>query len=66
MPYSPRTGIDPGSAEGPFDVVNDHAGAMRVEPAVAVTALKTIRVAEHDYERARELIEDYLASTGAP
>ncbi len=46
----------------PYFVHNDHFGSLEVGPQVDIFNKKTIMVGEEYEERARELLQDFLAS----
>jgi hypothetical protein len=46
-----------------YFVHNDHFGTLQVGPPVDLFNLKTIMVSEDQYERAKEIVEDFLTNT---
>ena len=46
-----------------YFVHNDHFGTLQVGPPIDLFNLKTIMVSEDQYERAKEIVDDFLAST---
>ena len=46
-----------------YFVHNDHFGTLQVGPPIDLFNLKTIMVSEDHYERAKEIIEDFLTNT---
>ena len=47
----------------PYFIHNDHFGSLEVGPQIDIYNKKTIMVNEEYLERARELLQDFLAST---
>ncbi len=48
-----------------YYVLNDHFGTLRVGPKIDLFNAKVIYVAEAHYERAQEIISDFLAPSAA-
>ena len=46
-----------------YFVHNDHFGTLQVGPPIDLFNLKTIMVSEDQYERAREIVDDFLTKT---
>ena len=44
-------------------VHNDHFGTLKVGPKIDLLNAKTIMVSEDQYERAKEIVEDFLTKT---
>lgn len=68
--YSPRNEVDLSlicsildGENIPYFVHNNHFGSLRIGPVIELYNAKTIMVDEEDYERAAELIADYLKNT---
>jgi hypothetical protein len=68
--YSPQNEVDlsiiRSFLEGepiPCFIHNDHFGSLRIGPVIELYNAKTLMVNEEDYDRAKELISDYLNNT---
>ena len=46
-----------------YFVHNDHFGTLKVGPKIDLLNVKTIMVSEDQYERAKEIVEDFMTHT---
>jgi len=68
--YSPQTEVDLAIIRSILDgdgvkyfIHNDHFGSLRIGPSIKLYNAKTIMVSEKDYDRAAELVSDYIENT---
>lgn len=68
--YSPQSEVDLSIIRSLFEgegiscfIHNDHFGSLRIGPVIELYNAKTLMVDEEDYDRANELISDYLTKT---
>jgi len=68
--YSPKNEIELsflksilGGENISYFVHNDHFGSMKIGPKIPLYNLKTVMVDENDFDRAKEIILDFIKNT---